>query len=140
MGAARVAFLAPHASVASRQPYPQTESAVSDKGIRLFVVFLFPSSERKVLLLAKQPFKKRLAAYLKMRGYIDENGGEGADTKRRMLGDREMMLTMLMRGESKMTACLAGNRVAELVKGLSEIAPGQIAGKPHTAITSSRTW
>jgi len=55
-------------------------------------------------------------------------------------GDRQMMLAMLVGGEPKVTAGLAGNRVAEFAKSLSEIAPGQIAGKPHTAITSSRTW
>jgi len=46
---------------------------------------LSSSSKRKALLLAKQPFKKRLAAYLKMRGHIGENGREGADAKRGML-------------------------------------------------------
>ena len=51
-----------------------------------------------------------------------------------------MMLAMLECGESKVTAGLAGDRVTELAKGLSEIASGQIAGKPHTVITSSRTW
>lgn len=51
-----------------------------------------------------------------------------------------MVFAMLVGGESKMTACLASNRVAEFAKGLSEIAPGQIAGEPYTAITSSRTW
>lgn len=75
-----------------------------------------------------------------MRGHISEKGGEGADAKRCMLRDREVVLAMLIGGESKVTAGLAGDRIAKLAKGLSEIAPGQIAGKPHTAITSSRTW
>ena len=56
-----------------------------------------------------------------------------------MLRNREMMLAMLVGGESKMAAGLASNRVAELVKSLNEIASRQIAEKPHTAMTSSRT-
>ena len=73
-------------------------------------------------------------------GHIGENGREGADAQRRMLGNREMMLSMLKGSQSKVTAGLTGDRVTELAKGLSEIASGQIAGKPYTAITSSRTW
>lgn len=46
-----------------------------------------------------------------------------------MLGNREMMLAMLVDRESKVTACLTGDRITEFAKGLSEIAPGQIAGK-----------
>jgi hypothetical protein len=56
-----------------------------------------------------------------------------------MLGNGEMMLAVLVSGESKMAAGLASDCVAELVESLSEIASRQIAGKPHTAMTSSRT-
>lgn len=56
-----------------------------------------------------------------------------------MLGNREMMLALLVDGESKMDISLASDRVAELAKGLGEIASRQIAGKPHTAMTSSLT-
>ena len=56
-----------------------------------------------------------------------------------MLGNREMMLAVLVGSESKMAVGLASDRVAELAKSLSEIASRQIAGKPHTAMTSSRT-
>lgn len=75
-----------------------------------------------------------------MFGDIGKNGRQCTDPKRGVLRDREMMLTMFVSGESHVTACLAGNRVAELAKSLGEVAPGQIARKPHTAITSSRTW
>lgn len=74
-----------------------------------------------------------------MSGHIGENGREGTDAQRSMLGNREVMLAMLECGESEVTAGLTGDRVTELAKGLIEIASGQIAGKPHTAITSSRT-
>lgn len=63
-----------------------------------------------------------------MGGNICENSREGADAKRRMLGDREMMPARLGSGESEVTAGLAGNRIAEFAKGLGEIASGQIAG------------
>jgi hypothetical protein len=39
-----------------------------------------------------------------------------------------------------MAAGLAGYRITELAKSVREITSRQIAGKPHTAITSSRTW
>ena len=74
-----------------------------------------------------------------MQGHIGENGREGPDAERSMLGNCEMMLAMLIGSQSKVTTGLAGHRVAELAKSLSEITSGQIAGKPHTAITSSRT-
>jgi hypothetical protein len=51
-----------------------------------------------------------------------------------------MMLAVLVSCEAKMAAGLAGDQVPELAKRLSEIASGQIAGKPHTAMTSSRVW
>lgn len=90
-------------------------------------------------MLAEQLFKELLTGDVKMCSDICENGREGADAKRRMLGDCEMVLTVLKGGQSEMTAGLAGDRITEFAKGLGEIASGQIAGKPYTAITSSRT-
>ena len=57
-----------------------------------------------------------------------------------MLGNREVVLAVLVGSESKVAAGLASDGVPELAKKLREIASRQIAGKPHTAITSSRTW
>ena len=74
-----------------------------------------------------------------MCGHVGQDRRERPDTERSMLGNREMMLALLVGGESKMAAGLASDPVAELAKSLSEIAPRQIAGKPHTAMTSSRT-
>ena len=53
-----------------------------------------------------------------MCGYIGENSGESTDAKRCMLGNRKMMLPMLMGGESEVTAGLTGDRITELTKGL----------------------
>jgi hypothetical protein len=38
------------------------------------------------------------------------------------------------------TAALARDRIAEFAKKFDEIASREITGKPHTAMTSSRTW
>jgi len=57
-----------------------------------------------------------------------------------MVGNCKVMLAVLVGGESKVAAGLAADRVTEFAKNLSEIASRQIAGKPHTAMTSSRTW
>lgn len=51
-----------------------------------------------------------------------------------------MMLAVLVSREAKMAAGLAGDHLPKLAKRLSEIAFRQIAEKPHTAMTSSRTW
>ena len=67
-----------------------------------------------------------------MRGHVGQDCRERHDMERSMLGNREMMLAVLVGGESKMAAGLANDRVAELAKSLSEIASRQIAGKPHT--------
>ena len=74
-----------------------------------------------------------------MCGHVGQDRRERPDTERSMLGNREMMLAVLVGGESKMAAGLASDQVAELAKSLSEIASRQIAGKPHRAMTSSRT-
>ena len=45
-----------------------------------------------------------------MCSHIGENGREGPDTKRSMLGNREMVLTMLIGRQSKVTTGLTGGR------------------------------
>jgi hypothetical protein len=57
-----------------------------------------------------------------------------------MLGNSEMMLAVLMGRKAEMAAGLVSDGISELAKILREITSRQIAGKPHTAITSSRTW
>ena len=75
-----------------------------------------------------------------MRSHIGKDCRERADTKRGMLGNREMMFAILVSSKAEIAAGLASDGVAELAKRLSEITSRQIAGKPYTAITSSRTW
>jgi hypothetical protein len=57
-----------------------------------------------------------------------------------MLWDREVMFAMLMGGQAKMATGLAGDGIAELAECLGQVASREITGKPHTAMTSSRTW
>lgn len=56
-----------------------------------------------------------------------------------MQGNRQMMLAVLVSGKSKVAAGLASDRITECAENLGEVASRQIAGKPHTAMTSSRT-
>ena len=79
-------------------------------------------------VLPEQLFQELFAGDVEMSGHIGENGRESPDAKRRVLGDRQMMLPMLIGGQSKVTAGLAGDGITELTKGLREIASGQIAG------------
>lgn len=57
-----------------------------------------------------------------------------------MLWDCQMMLAMLMRCYPEMAAGLASDSVSENLKSLRKPLPRNITGKPHTAMTSSRTW
>ena len=84
--------------------------------------------------------KQLLAAYLEMHSNIGKDCRERADTERGRLRNRKVMFAMLVGSQAKMAAGLASDGVAELSKSLSKITSRQIAGKPHTAITSSRTW
>lgn len=56
------------------------------------------------LLLAPKPFQERLTAYFKMRGHIGKNGREVPMRSGICWGIVSMMLTMLVRDESKVTA------------------------------------
>jgi hypothetical protein len=57
-----------------------------------------------------------------------------------MLWDCYVVLAMVKCGEAEMAAGLASDGITELAKNLGEIVSRQIAGKSHTAMTSSRTW
>jgi hypothetical protein len=46
-----------------------------------------------------------------------------------MLRDCQVMFAMLARGETKVTAGLAGDGIAELAEGLGEVASREIAGE-----------
>lgn len=56
-----------------------------------------------------------------------------------MLWDCYVVLAMLKRGEAEMATSLASDGITELAKDLGKIVSRQIAGKSHTAMTSSRT-
>ena len=56
------------------------------------------------------------------------------------MGDSEVMFPMFSCGEAEMATSLASDAIAELAESLREVASREVAGKPHTAITSSRTW
>ena len=75
-----------------------------------------------------------------MCSHIGEDRRERADTERGVLGNREVVLAVLVGSQAQVAAGLASDGVAKRSKNLSEITSRQIAGKPHTAITSSRTW
>jgi hypothetical protein len=51
----------------------------------------------------------------------------------------QVMLAAFNGGQPHMTSCLACHLIVELLKRSSEIGSGQISGKPHAAMVSSRT-
>ncbi len=96
--------------------------------------------ERVRATLTEEPFKEGVAVDLEVSCNVSKDSRQGFNTEWAMLRDRQMMLAMLVSGQAKMTAGLASDGVAELVEYLSQVATREIARKPHTAMTSSRTW
>ena len=96
--------------------------------------------ERVRATLTEEPFKQGVAADLEVCRNVSEDSGQGSNTEWGMLRDRQVMLAMFVRGQAKMTAGLAGDGIAEFVECLGQVVAREIAGKPHTAMTSSRTW
>jgi hypothetical protein len=74
-----------------------------------------------------------------MSSHIRKNGRKSAHAERCVLWDCQMMLAMVLRRHPQMAAGLAGHSVSEHLKSLCELLPRDITGKPHTAMTSSRT-
>ena len=95
--------------------------------------------EKVRAILTKKPFKQVVATGLKVCRNVSKDRRQGSNTEWAMLRDCQMMLAMLVGGQAKMTAGLAGDGVAELVECLGQVAAREITGKPHTAMTSSRT-
>lgn len=91
-------------------------------------------------VLAEQSLEKLIAGYIEMRSDIGQDGRERSNAKWCMVRNRDVMLAVLLRCHAKMAAGLASDVIAEFVKGLGKIASREIAGQPHTAMTSSRTW
>ena len=56
-----------------------------------------------------------------------------------MIRNREVVLGGLITGQSDVASRLPGYPVAELRERLDELRPGDIPGKLHAAMTSSRT-
>ena len=90
--------------------------------------------------LTKESFENFITTACEVSCNVSKDGCEGPDTEWGMLRNCEVVFTTFKCGEAKMTAGLTGDGIAELAKNLGEIAPRKIAGKPHTAMTSSRTW
>lgn len=99
-----------------------------------------PPSSRGSQVSAEELLKELLSGQLEVCGDVGKYCGERSDTKRTVLWNRKMMLAMLSGRKPKMATRLAIDRIAKLSKHLGKIASRQIPGKPHTAITSSRTW
>ena len=91
-------------------------------------------------VLTEEPFKDFVASASEMCRDISKDGGQSSNAEWGMLRDCQVMFAILARGETKVTAGLAGDGIAELAEGLGEVVSREIAGKPHTAMTSSRTW
>ena len=69
---------------------------------------------------------------------IGEDCPDGADAKRRMPRDREMVLALFLSRQPHMAAGLPGHLLTQSPQGFGEVIARDVSGKPHTA--SSRSW
>jgi hypothetical protein len=68
--------------------------------------------------LPKELVEQLIAAYFEMCGHIGKDGRKRSNAERGMLGNCEVMLTMLMCREAEMTAGLATDGIIEFAKRL----------------------
>jgi hypothetical protein len=93
----------------------------------------------EVGLLTEELGEEILAVAAEVRSHVAENGGQSADAKRLVVGNREVVLATDRRGEANVTSRLPRDGVAEAGEGPGELAPGEVSREPHTAISWSRT-
>ena len=70
---------------------------------------------------------------------IGKDRSQRADPQVIVIRNREVVLGGLITGQSDVASRLPGYPVAELRERLDELRPGDIPGKLHAAMTSSRT-
>ncbi len=68
-----------------------------------------------------------------------EDCGEGSDAQGVVIRDGDVMLLRLLASEPHMAASLPAHPVAENEQRFDELGPGNVPGKLHAAMTSSRT-
>jgi hypothetical protein len=89
--------------------------------------------------LTKEPLGKFVAAQFKVRRDVTKDSGQGPDAKGIVLWNGDVVFAVLLSGQAQVAAGLTSDLIAKLAEGVREIVPRKVTGKPHTAITSSRT-
>ena len=74
---------------------------------------------------------ERAARDLQVLRHIGEDGGEGANAETGVIGDREVVLAALLRGEAEVAPGFPRHGVSVSAEGPGELAAGEIAGEPH---------
>lgn len=70
---------------------------------------------------------------------VGEDRSERADAQFVVVWNGQVMLTRLIARQPDMTSALPAYAVSKLGERLDELCPGNIPGKPHAGMTSSRT-
>ena len=70
---------------------------------------------------------------------VPKHGAERADLKRVMVGDRDVMLARLLRGDTNVASRLSRDLVPEMGQGGSKLTAGDIPRQLQSAMTSSLT-
>ena len=90
-------------------------------------------------VIVEQALNQLVAADLEMHGDVRENRGERPYAERGVIGNGNVVLAPLVRGEANMAAGLARSGLTEGLQRASKVRPRQTAWQPHTAMSSSRT-
>ena len=74
-----------------------------------------------------------------MLGDVSDDARERAHSKRVVQRHGDVVLVVLVRGQTKMASGLPSDRLADLLQRVGELPPRDITRQPHAAMISSRT-
>lgn len=90
-------------------------------------------------ILSEQSMLNLAAVELEMRRHLAENCRKRSNLEACVVGNREVVLPLLLRGKPKVAAALPRDLVPICAESLGQVAPTQVPRQLHAAITSSWT-
>jgi len=87
----------------------------------------------------KEPLDERFSRRAELLADLSDDCGGCADAEGIVSRDRNVVLAMLLRGESHVAARPSHHQIPQRRKRESESVAGKVPGQPHTAMSLSRT-
>jgi hypothetical protein len=75
----------------------------------------------QTIISAEKPLNQFVAADFKMRSHVAKNSGQCSHFERVVIGNSDMMLVALARGQPQMTARLARDRIPEALQPFGQV-------------------